>query len=142
MDDGIAPRSFAENRRSKLNSNLTDPFITMASIDPASMEVSRLIMTAPMSKSLLEGEDWVLLQNETSDTGNLIVQHNVEAEGGHLNFTALLADTLIPGKGKPSRDQAVICEDGKITYVGWSDALPSNYKNVKFKKVSVLVPGL
>ena len=78
-----------------------------------------------------EADDWVVVSSQDDQGPN-----------GNSNVTALLADTLIPGKGKPTHDTAVICEHGKITYVGSPSSLPSKYEDVVFTQIPVLMPGM
>lgn len=60
------------------------------------------------------------------------------------------ADLLIPGRGEPIKNAALIYEEvetasskGKILFVGKSDEVPSKYVNVKTSlHVPVLMPGM
>ncbi|GKT48579.1 uncharacterized protein ColSpa_08760 [Colletotrichum spaethianum] len=56
--------------------------------------------------------------------------------------TVIVAELLIPGRGDPIKNAAVIVEDGKIVHVGKSDKLPEKYRSVKPVQVPVVMPGL
>ena len=56
--------------------------------------------------------------------------------------TGIVAGVLIPGKGKPKKDQAVVAKDGKIVYVGASNSLPLEDSDIDWKHVPVLMPGM
>lgn len=47
------------------------------------------------------------------------------------NAVYLLADLLVPGKGQPVPNQAVICENGTIVHVGPPLTVPSQYTNLE-----------
>jgi imidazolonepropionase-like amidohydrolase len=49
---------------------------------------------------------------------------------------------LIPGRGEPINDGAVVVEGDKIAWVGHVSSVPAKYKSVSFTKVPVLMPGL
>ncbi|OKL61584.1 hypothetical protein UA08_03263 [Talaromyces atroroseus] len=52
------------------------------------------------------------------------------------------ADILIPGRGEPIENGALIIDGPKIAWVGQQSAIPGQYANVGFKHVPVLMPGL
>lgn len=56
--------------------------------------------------------------------------------------TGLFASCLLPGRGKPLRNQAVISEKGKIVYVGACTSIPAEYAKVDLQHVPVLMPGM
>ncbi|KAK8052072.1 hypothetical protein PG993_003457 [Apiospora rasikravindrae] len=51
-------------------------------------------------------------------------------------------DLLIPGRGQPIKNGAVVVEDATIEWVGDFSNLPAKYDAVKFHHVKVLMPGL
>lgn len=57
-------------------------------------------------------------------------------------ITALFAECLIPGRGKPLRNQAVIVADGRIVYIGYPGSIPDEYSDVELQRISVLMPGM
>lgn len=61
---------------------------------------------------------------------------------GHKRKTGIIADVLIPGKGEPLKNQAVVASDGRIEHVGSRSAIPSKYDDVEFQHVAVLMPGM
>jgi imidazolonepropionase-like amidohydrolase len=52
------------------------------------------------------------------------------------------ASLLIPGRGEPIKDGAVIIEDGKIAWVGSQASLPTKYRHYSFTEVPVVMPGM
>ncbi|RDW59526.1 hypothetical protein BP6252_12613 [Coleophoma cylindrospora] len=52
------------------------------------------------------------------------------------------AALLIPGRGEPFKDGAVIVDENKIAWVGVQSSIPSKYSNLPFSTVPVLMPGL
>jgi imidazolonepropionase-like amidohydrolase len=65
-----------------------------------------------------------------------------DKDGASAGVTYILADLLIPGKGEPASDQAVICQAGKIVYVGSPSTIPSEFSNAVPIRVPYLLPGL
>ncbi|OHE95205.1 amidohydrolase [Colletotrichum orchidophilum] len=57
-------------------------------------------------------------------------------------ITIIVADILIPGRGDPMENAAVVVEDGKIIHVGPRDSLPDKYHSVTSVHVPVIMPGL
>src|ERR1700712_2544175 len=49
---------------------------------------------------------------------------------------------LIPGRGEPIKNGAVVIHEDKITWVGPQSALPAKYSALSFIEVPVLLPGL
>lgn len=49
---------------------------------------------------------------------------------------------LIPGRGEPIKNGAVVIHEGKIAWVGLQSALPIKYSALAFTEVPVLLPGL
>lgn len=104
-----------------------------------------------MSSGLGDLEDWEIV---SKDPGR--IRHPAAAKWPleHTEVTddspekedvvGLLASLLIPGKGEPQKDQAVLSDrtSGKIIYVGGADSIPSEYTKVKLKDVPVLMPGM
>ena len=60
------------------------------------------------------------------------------------DIVGIFASLLIPGKGEPQKNQAVLSDraSGKIVYVGAKSSIPSKYANVKLKDVPVVMPGM
>ncbi|KAL3419318.1 amidohydrolase [Phlyctema vagabunda] len=52
------------------------------------------------------------------------------------------AALLIPGRGEPLKDAAVIVDGDKIAWVGNAVDVPANFKSVPFIDVPVLMPGM
>lgn len=53
------------------------------------------------------------------------------------------SELLIPGRGEPISDGAMIVEDGKIQWVGAYSKLPDKFSAVSFTKVpGVIMPGM
>jgi imidazolonepropionase-like amidohydrolase len=57
-------------------------------------------------------------------------------------FIGLKAGILIPGRGGPIENGALVIDGSKIAWVGQQSAIPAQYANVGFKYVPVLMPGL
>lgn len=57
-------------------------------------------------------------------------------------LTGLKASFLIPGRGEPIKNGALVIDGPKIAWVGQQSALPSQYRHVEFRSVAVLMPGL
>ena len=56
--------------------------------------------------------------------------------------TLIYASLLIPGRGQPLNDQAVVLDDGIIASVSDQDDLPKKYSSLKPVHVPVLMPGM
>ena len=67
-------------------------------------------------------------------------KHATHTKGNAV--TGILAKLLIPGKGPPTKDQAIISENGTIVYIGSSNSVPSKYSDAKLQDVPVLMPGM
>lgn len=52
------------------------------------------------------------------------------------------ADLLIPGRGEPIKNGALVYKDGKITYAGAQKDVPVEFNSLRSTKVPVLMPGL
>lgn len=65
-----------------------------------------------------------------------------QAEDTCPEAACIVADLLIPGKGRPKHNQVVISDSGKIVYVGTPLNVPSKYSDCKTTSVPVLMPGL
>lgn len=65
-----------------------------------------------------------------------------EEEKPAADATYIQAALLIPGRGNPASNQAIISENGKITYVGDVDDVPSKYSKLNVQTVPILMPGL
>jgi imidazolonepropionase-like amidohydrolase len=59
-----------------------------------------------------------------------------------MSIHGIKADLLIPGRGDPIKDGAVIIEGKKIAYAGSQKSVPNKYKSVSMMYVPVLMPGL
>ena len=57
-------------------------------------------------------------------------------------LVGIKTDLLIPGRGEPLKNGAVILHEGKIDWVGSQSSIPAKYKALDFTKVHVLMPGL
>jgi imidazolonepropionase-like amidohydrolase len=60
----------------------------------------------------------------------------------HVTYTALRCDLLIPGRGEPIEQGALVVKDAKIDWVGKYANIPSIYHQLDFTRVPVLLPGL
>jgi imidazolonepropionase-like amidohydrolase len=60
--------------------------------------------------------------------------------GGGLH--GIKASILIPGRGEPLEDGAVVIHEDKIAWVGFQSALPHKYKSIAFIQIPVVMPGL
>jgi imidazolonepropionase-like amidohydrolase len=87
--------------------------------------------------------DWELVPPLATDTAN---HTDLSPTKGHKqdDIVGILASTLIPGKGKPIKDQAILCsrKTGKIIYVGFSSQIPPKYYNVHLQEIPVVMPGM
>ena len=54
----------------------------------------------------------------------------------------ICANLLIPGRGNPIKDGAVVVQEGKIAFVGPSDQIPHEYAAIPNVNVPVIMPGL
>lgn len=84
-------------------------------------------------------EDWELVSGPTQNTDNQGSSLKKDEE-----VTGILANLLIPGKGEPIKDQAILCslKTGKIIFIGYSSAIPPKYYNVHLHAVPVVMPGM
>jgi imidazolonepropionase-like amidohydrolase len=57
-------------------------------------------------------------------------------------LVGIKADLLIPGRGEPFKNGAVILHENKIDWVGTQSSIPAKYKSLGFTHVPVLMPGL
>lgn len=80
-------------------------------------------------------EDWEMISPPPSP-------FDASMESEHSPATYIIASLLIPGKGDPVKDQAVIAKDGKIIYLGSPEGVPSKYSSQEPTRVPVLMPGL
>ncbi|KAF6821504.1 amidohydrolase [Colletotrichum sojae] len=58
------------------------------------------------------------------------------------NINVIVAEVLIPGRGDPLKNAAVVVKDGKIAYVGPRNELPEEYRSANCVHVPVVMPGL
>ncbi|KAK3065541.1 hypothetical protein LTS18_000018 [Coniosporium uncinatum] len=85
--------------------------------------------------------DLVEEQQAAGHVGESVVVANDQGED-KTNASILCADTLIPGKGKPLSDHAVVIKDGKIAWTGPTTGIPSKYSNAPKTHVPFLMPGM
>lgn len=52
------------------------------------------------------------------------------------------ADLLIPGRGSPLENGAVVCDGDRMAYAGAQKSVPEEYESVDTTRVPVLMPGL
>ena len=113
-----------------------------------------------MSNEKLDPEGWEVISelpsrsNEVLSTRNNTVLRLPNAISGtpvknqasseEKDVTGLIASLLIPGKGEPLQDQAILWdrETGKIIYVGTHSKIPMKLWNVHLQPVSVVMPGM
>ena len=116
--------------------------------DPISQE---WMWVSPTCQTDDNNNDQTLAGATTRHMRNLDIQSTPSAgeAAGDKGEEKLAADAsyiqaglLIPGKGKPSSNQAIVSENGKITYVGAIDDVPSKYSTLEVQTVPVLTPGL
>lgn len=60
----------------------------------------------------------------------------------HGDATGIIADLLIPGKGKPLQNQAVVSKHGKIVFVGPRKDVATEFSSIQWHSVPVLMPGM
>ncbi|KAK8090902.1 amidohydrolase [Apiospora phragmitis] len=71
--------------------------------------------------------------------------NGVEEHSGTTSATTcfgIRSDLLIPGRGQPIKNGAVVVDDATIEWVGEFSNRPAKYDAVKFHHVKVLMPGL
>jgi imidazolonepropionase-like amidohydrolase len=59
-----------------------------------------------------------------------------------VKLHGIKASLLIPGRGDPIEDAAVVIHEDKITWVGPQSKIPVKYSAIPFAQVSYLMPGL
>lgn len=57
-------------------------------------------------------------------------------------FRVIEADVLIPGRGLPVDDGALVYRDNRILYAGSRDGMPERYQNTLATRVPFLMPGM
>jgi len=57
-------------------------------------------------------------------------------------ITGVRADLLIPGRGEPIRDGAVVVRGDRIVWVGPFGELPTEHRHETFTRVPVVMPGM
>jgi imidazolonepropionase-like amidohydrolase len=57
-------------------------------------------------------------------------------------LSGIKTDLLIPGRGDPFKNAAVIIHEGKIEWTGLQSSIPNKYTALDFTYVPVLMPGL
>jgi imidazolonepropionase-like amidohydrolase len=58
------------------------------------------------------------------------------------SLEGIKAALLIPGRGQPIPDGALVMDGGQIAWVGQQAAIPARYQQIRFTQVPVLMPGL
>lgn len=56
--------------------------------------------------------------------------------------TLIVSDLLIPGRGEPVENAALVLENGKISWIGGQNDIPPEYKHFQRIQVPVVLPGL
>jgi imidazolonepropionase-like amidohydrolase len=87
---------------------------------------------------MAEIEDWEFVAGPTVRTPIGVV----DGTGTSPSTSCIIADLLIPGKGRPKHNQAVVMHGGKIVYVGSLLNVPPEYEDCRPISVPVLMPGL
>ena len=82
----------------------------------------------------------VIPQNSSQANGLALRQPPSKQDETKLH--GIKASLVIPGRGEPFKNGAVIIGDDKIAWVGLQSSIPSKYKSISFKHVPVLMPGL
>jgi imidazolonepropionase-like amidohydrolase len=57
-------------------------------------------------------------------------------------LVGIKTDLLIPGRGQPFKNGAIILHADKIDWVGTQSSIPAKYKSLSYTHVPVLMPGL
>lgn len=57
-------------------------------------------------------------------------------------MTLIKADVLIPGRGEPLKDAALVADQNEILYVGPQANIPGDYASLEALHVPVLMPGM
>lgn len=87
-------------------------------------------------------DDWELVSPSPTSPNDF--SFSTTDSGKEDDIIGIAADLLIPGKGDPLKDQAILCSKstGKIIYVGYPSRIPPMYYNVHLKPVPVVMPGM
>jgi imidazolonepropionase-like amidohydrolase len=96
------------------------------------------IVNMSYTRMMAETEDWEFVPNPVARTSSCTEAGSASSP----TTTCIIADLLIPGKGRPKQDQAVIMQKGKIVYVGTLQGVPPEHKDCRPISVPVLMPGL
>jgi imidazolonepropionase-like amidohydrolase len=67
---------------------------------------------------------------------------SADANQTRAKLHGIKASLLIPGRGEPIKDAAVVIHEDKIDWVGPQSKLPVKYSAIPFARVSYLMPGL
>lgn len=57
-------------------------------------------------------------------------------------LVGLKASLLIPGRGEPIKNGALVIDGPKIAWVGPQSSMPSKYRSITFEEFPVIMPGL
>ncbi|KAK3323932.1 hypothetical protein B0T19DRAFT_443384 [Cercophora scortea] len=66
----------------------------------------------------------------------------VEIDVDQGSTFGIIADILIPGRGEPVVNGALVVKDSTIDWVGSKDDIPDTYSSLRFSRVPVLMPGM
>jgi imidazolonepropionase-like amidohydrolase len=81
----------------------------------------------------------MMLFTTANSSRNELPIHTAQASP---KLAGIKADLLIPGRGEPFKNGAVILHENKIDWVGTQSSVPAKYKSLNFTHVPVLMPGL
>ena len=95
-----------------------------------------------MSTTKQTQDDWELVT--PSSKSPLDFSFSTTSSSNDDDFIGIAADLLIPGKGKPNKDQAILIsrKTGKIIFVGYASRIPPEHYNVHLQPVPVIMPGM
>ena len=65
---------------------------------------------------------------------------NINHVDDNASYYGVLADILIPGRGEPLKNGALVVKDSSIEWVGPKNEIPSEYSSTRFLRVPVLMP--
>ena len=104
-----------------------------------------------MSSALSDVEGWEIVPRDPGQLCRRTVEEwplgdseAVDEPPREEDIVGIITSLLIPGKGEPQKDQAVLSDtsSGKIIHIGDSASIPVKYYHVKLKEVPVLMPGM
>lgn len=65
---------------------------------------------------------------------------NKDPVAKRTSYYGILADILIPGRGEPLKNGALVVRDATIEWVGPEEEIPSEHSSIRFSRVPVLMP--